>query len=301
MEIAERPDGSERDVARHKRRSRLIAAAVVISLGLVFELDAATGEAPVQHLYYVPIVLASVALSRYAGPIAACAAIVLYHLANPVLLTGGYREPDVVQIALFLGIGIVTAKLTADRRHLRRLSVTDDLTRLYNLRGFEDRLSNALRTMWTENKPLSMLVLDVDKLKSLNDTHGHVAGADAVRTVGQLIGAHLPQDAFACRFGGDEFVIALPGQGLEEAHATAETLRQAVQSVAPQLAGIAFPPATLSVSIGLACRRRFEGAGSNSSFAQAARGESLFRAAGQALYVAKSAGRNRISEAQADP
>ena len=301
MQFAGRPDGTDRDVARHKRRSRLIAVAVVVSLGLVFELDAATGEAPFQHLYYAPIVLAALALPRFAGPIAACAAIVLYHLANPVLLAGRYREPDIVQIALFLGIGIVTAKLTDDRRHLRRLSMTDDLTKLYNLRGFEDRLAKALRTMSTENRPLSMLVLDVDKLKSLNDTHGHVAGADAVRTVGRVIGAQLPPDAFACRFGGDEFVIALPARGLEEAHATAEALRQAVQSVAPKLAGIPFPPATLSISIGLACQQRFDGAGSNASSAHAASGESLFRAADQALYVAKSGGRNRISAAVSEP
>src|SRR3954471_8531240 len=120
-------------VQRNERRAWLIAAVVILLLALVFLLDAGTGSAPFQHLYYVPIVLAAVGLPRYAGAITAVVAAVLYHFANPALLSARYRESDLVQIALFLAIGIVTTKLAQDRQRLRRLSVTDDLTGLYNL------------------------------------------------------------------------------------------------------------------------------------------------------------------------
>ena len=288
------PTGARMDDERHQGRSRLIVVAVILSSALVFALDSGTGSAPFQHLYYVPIVVAALELPRYAGPITALAAIVLYHLANPALMAT-YREPDLVQIALFLAIGIVTTKLAQDRRHLRRLSVTDDLTGLYNLRGFEDRLTRAIRAARATNGAISLLVLDVDRLKSLNDTHGHRAGADAVRTVGGVIAAHLPDDAFACRFGGDEFVVALPDHGPDKALDAAETLRTAVHAAAPRLAGIAFPRETLSISIGLASQTRFDDADANVSPVDVELGESLFRAADQALYVAKSGGRNQVS------
>jgi GGDEF domain-containing protein len=198
---------------------------VLVLLGLIFKLDQSTGAAPIQHLYYLPIVIAGLWLPRYGGLVVGLAAVVLYHLANPILLASHYRESDIVQIVLFVGVGAVTAKLADDRRRLHRLAVTDDLTGLHNLRGFDARLIPSIRTASQAGTPVTLVVLDVDRLKSINDTHGHRAGADAVRAVGRIIGTWLPDGAFGCRFGGDEFVIALPGQELTTATATAEALR----------------------------------------------------------------------------
>ncbi len=117
------------------------------------------------------------------------------------------------------------AKLADDRRQLHRLAVTDDLTGLYNLRGFDAMLMPVIRTASQAGTPVTLVILDVDRLKSINDTHGHRAGADAVRSVGQIVGASLPDGAFGCRFGGDEFVIALPGHDVPAASGTAEVLR----------------------------------------------------------------------------
>lgn len=281
-------------------RSRpALIVVVLLSLGLIFKLDQATGAAPLQHLYYLPIVIAGVWLPRHAGFIVGLAAVVLYHLANPILLASRYREPDVVQIVLFLGVGVVTAMLADDRRRLHRLAITDDLTGLYNLRGFEAMLMPIIRTASPADTPVTLIVLDVDRLKSINDMHGHRAGADAVQNVGQLVGAWLPHRAFACRFGGDEFVIALPGQNLAAATERAEALRASVHATAPVLAGVPFPPGTLSISAGLACRTRFDRLPPDVDLS-AEMGESLFHAADQALYVAKAAGRNQIHAASAD-
>jgi two-component system cell cycle response regulator len=279
------------------RSTGWLVTIVVASLALIFKLDASTGAAPFQHLYYVPIILAGLGLARYSALLVSFAAIVLYHLANPTLLNANYKESDIVQIALYLATGIVTAKLAEDGRRFRRLAVTDDLTELYNLRGFEERLKVAIRSARETNTPIAMLVTDLDKLKALNDSHGHLAGADAVRTVGRLVGAHLPEDAFACRFGGDEFVIALPGQDLHAASATAENLRHAVEAAAPTLAEIPFPAGTLSVSIGLACLPHVIELMSRPAASDAEIGEALFQTADRALYVAKAAGRNRVRAA----
>ncbi len=265
-------------------------AVIVAALLLVFTLDRLTFSAPVQHLYYVPIILAGVSFRMRGSLIAAAAAIALYHFANPQLLTFQYGESDFVQVSLFIGVGIITAKLTSDAHRMRVLATTDDLTGLHNLRSFEARLRAMVRTSRETNAPVSMLVFDVDRLKSLNDQHGHLAGAEAVRTVGQIAAARLPPDAVASRYGGDEFVIALAGCPEPRARAIADDLRRAVRDTAPVLAGEPFPAATLSISVGIACRTF---AGSTTSDDEL--GEALFRAADAALYRAKNAGRDRVS------
>ena len=269
---------------------------------VVFALDRWTGAAPYQHLYYVPIVIAAVTLGRWAGPVTAVGAVVLYHLANPVLFSARYQESDLVQIALFLASGAVAAKLAHDARRLGRLAETDDLTGLYNLRGFDARMAGIVGTSRRTRTPVSVLVLDVDRLKSLNDTHGHRAGADAVRLVGQVLATCLPPDAVGCRFGGDEFVVALPGCDATAASDAADVLRTAVHGSAPMLADTRFPAMTLSISIGLACLSYDDGvvlgqwpAGDREA------AEILFRTADQALYTAKNTGRNRVTIGRGGP
>ena len=219
--------------------------------------------------------------------------MVLYHVANPSLLSSRYHESDVVQIVLFVVIGVITAQLAEDRRRLQRLAITDDLTGLLNLRGFEDRLADAVRSAREQDEPIAVLVLDVDRLKSINDTHGHRAGADSVKTVGRVIADVLPADAFACRFGGDEFVMALPHHDSAAAGKVAERVRCAVHATAPRLAGTPFPAGTLSVSIGVATHPRRDSRHVN-DWTDVRMGEALFRAADEALYRAKAAGRNQV-------
>ena len=274
----------------------VIAIVVAVCLAAGFAIDSATGAAPVQHLYYLPIVIAGLGFSwRYAGAVVGVMAVLLYHFANPALMAARYREPDVVQVILFIAIGIVTSMLADDRRRLRRLSETDDLTGLYNLRGFEARLRAMLRQSRIDGTPVALLVFDVDRLKSINDVHGHLAGADAVRTIGRIVAERMTGGAIGCRFGGDEFVVALPAHDENAAGDAAQTLRQAVFAAAPMLAGFAFPPGTLSISVGLACEPRRQPGPRESDEGIAA--QALFRAADQALYVAKGAGRNQVRTA----
>lgn len=102
--------------------SRQPAAAVILAtLFGVFILDRATGTAPVQHLYYLPIIYAAVVFRQSGGLGAAVAAIGLYHLANHAQLAKPYSELDVIQVILFMAVAIVAAKLTSNARRLRKI------------------------------------------------------------------------------------------------------------------------------------------------------------------------------------
>lgn len=272
------------------------AVVIVASLIGIFVLDATTGAAPAQHLYYLPIVFAGVTFRWQGGLGCALAAVVLYHLANPHPLTWRDEQPDALQIAVFLAAGMLSARLADDARRLRRVALTDDLTGLHNLRSFEERLRIMVRDARESGKPLSLLVLDLDRLKSLNDVYGHLAGAEAVRFVGRVLAEHVPPRAVACRYGGDEFVVALPASGEREATEVADTIARHVHAAAPVLAGVAHPSGTLSISVGIA-GRTFEKLPASTPASADQAGEQLFRDADAALYVAKNGGRNRISVA----
>jgi len=283
-------------VAVATRLSRTSAAALtIVSLLLVFALDRATDAAPVQHLYYLPIVLAGVVFRMRGGVLAGLSAILLYHLANPHMLTFRYEESDLIQIVLFLAVGVTTARLTDDADRLRRIALTDDLTGLHNLRSFEARLLDLVRTSRAERAPLALLVLDVDRLKSLNDGYGHLAGAEAVRMVGHIIGQRLPSVAVGCRYGGDEFVVAVPQSTAFEGHSLADELCRAVHDCAPVLAGHSFPAGTLSISVGVVSASFEHGSPAGDARRRDVEcGEAVFRAADAALYRAKAKGRNQV-------
>jgi diguanylate cyclase (GGDEF)-like protein len=274
--------------ARSPKRVYYVAI-IAASLILIALVDRGTGEVPFQHLYYIPIILAALEFGYSGGLIASLSSVLLYHLANPRLFSlQGLRQGDIVQIVLFFSVGLVAAKLTDDANRLHLLSVTDDLTGLHNLRSFESHLERLVSQAKKDRSVLSVLVLDVDRLKSINDNYGHLAGADVVRIVGQLIAQHVPARAVACRYGGDEFVVAVPDCRPEEVVEIAERLRQSVSNIQPVLATRPFPSGTLSISIGAASR--LIGRDADPTWA----GEELFRSADEALYRAKEMGRNGV-------
>lgn len=275
----------------HVGRNLILITAALLLIALI---DHATGDLPFQHLYYLPIIFSATRFGRRGALIVSLASVLLYHLANPRLLHLQQNEGDIVQVILFFSVGIIAAKLTDDSNRMRLLATTDDLTGLHNLRSFEAHIAAFINQARIDETPLSLLVLDLDRLKSVNDSFGHLAGAEAVRAVGQLIARHIPSNAVACRYGGDEFVIALPEQTIEQAIKLAEVLRQAVYNAQPTLRGRPFPAGTLSISVGVA-GRRVCGTGET-----AHESEALFHAADRALYSAKAQGRNKVWAADTD-
>jgi diguanylate cyclase (GGDEF)-like protein len=280
---------SETDGGRSSSRVArpLIVAVIILLLFAIAWLDYVTGTAPVEHLYYLPIILAAVTFDYTGGLTSAFAAIGFYHLANGHLRALRYGKSDFLQIALFLIVGIVTARLAGDRRVMTRLAHTDDLTGLHNLRSFESQLKKTIENEKVRKTATSMLVMDVDQLKLINENYGHLAGAEAVREVGQVISRCLDRDTIACRYGGDEFAVVIPADECAALDA-AERLRKAVENDTPFLVGRPFPAGTITVSIGVAIH--VPGNNRDSTLV----GEELFRAADRALYLAKQDGRNRV-------
>ncbi|MEC9250085.1 MAG: PleD family two-component system response regulator [Pseudomonadota bacterium] len=163
------------------------------------------------------------------------------------------------------------------------MAITDALTGLHNRRFIESRLRQAVDSANSGGAPVSVLLLDIDYFKRINDTHGHEAGDVVLKVFAERLTSQLRALDIAARFGGEEFVILMPGSGLAEAELAAERMRRNVANTPFKLAADLELPVT--VSIGLA---------------QASSGEvmeSLLRRADAALYQAKTDGRNRVQAA----
>ncbi|MCK9918657.1 PleD family two-component system response regulator [Microbacteriaceae bacterium K1510] len=162
------------------------------------------------------------------------------------------------------------------------MAITDALTGLFNRRYMETHLGSLTEQAASRGKPLSVLVLDIDFFKSVNDTHGHDAGDDVLREFALRIRKSIRNIDLACRYGGEEFVVVMPETDMAVAGMVAERLRRkvasepfAIQQGAAQL--------TVTLSIGIAA---FGGAGDDVA--------AMLKRADQALYRAKRDGRNRV-------
>jgi diguanylate cyclase (GGDEF)-like protein len=159
----------------------------------------------------------------------------------------------------------------------RRSAHTDSLTGLLNRRGLEERLDRELDGAQSDRRPLSLVVLDCDDFKDVNDRAGHELGDALLREIGLVLQAACPDGGSAARLGGDEFVVMLPGTDADAAYEMAEYLRTELDD---GLDNAGFP---LRLSAGLSTYP-YDGGGASQ----------LLRAADQALYQAKTNGKNRI-------
>lgn len=173
------------------------------------------------------------------------------------------------------------AEIESLNAQLREQAVRDPLTGLYNRRYFYETIEREVSASRRSALPLSLLAIDVDHFKQVNDAHGHAVGDAALLALAKVIGACIRAADMACRFGGEEFVIAMPGATLEVAERRAEDLRGRFS--ATPIATPARQPLRVTVSIGVAAMRVDSEAVS----------DALARA-DAALYEAKLAGRNRV-------
>lgn len=127
---------------------------------------------------------------------------------------------------------------------------TDPLTGLPSKRRFDQALEFAMEHCGHNSLPLSLLMMDMDGLKKINDTHGHLFGAYAIGETGKVIDGVLGGTGQACRFGGDEFSAFLPDHDIESATTLAEQIRLAVETAGLEKDGISLKP---TISIGVAC------------------------------------------------
>jgi two-component system cell cycle response regulator len=167
------------------------------------------------------------------------------------------------------------------------LAVVDALTGLNNRRYLETHLASSLDQAAHKGRPLSLMILDIDHFKSVNDTYGHDAGDEVLKVFSQRIKRVLRGADLVCRLGGEEFVVVMPDTPLNIAARVAERVRAAVEGEKFPIDPAATRTIPVTASIGLAER----GGDANA--------DALLRRADKALYASKTAGRNRVTAAAA--
>ncbi len=174
---------------------------------------------------------------------------------------------------------------SAERRMLKALAQTDALTGLANYRALTDRLEHEFRRASRYEYPVSVVSIDLDRLKEINDVFGHDTGNRAIVALAQFLADCLRDADFAARFGGDEFVVILPYQAPAEAAVFAERLRQGLRKLRVPGADPRLADLELTVSIGIAGEWRE---------ARKQSADALLQASDLALYEAKHQGRNQV-------
>jgi diguanylate cyclase (GGDEF)-like protein len=194
---------------------------------------------------------------------------------------------SVESVSLFAGkvaLGLTNLRM---REALRSQTVRDGLTGLFNRRYFDETLQRELAAARRVHAPVSVLMIDLDHFKRTNDTFGHAAGDEALRTVGRLLRSAFRESDVVCRYGGEEFAVILPNADVHDAYARAESFRKQIELT--ELGGASRTLGPVSTSIGLASSAEFESP------------QQLLHAADCALYQAKEIGRNTTCVSTAHP
>ena len=164
---------------------------------------------------------------------------------------------------------------------LQDMASHDPLTQVFNARAYYSACEQQIAQSQRSGQPFSVLFIDLDHFKSINDTHGHAAGDEVLRTVAQTLAGQLRRSDLLGRIGGEEFSVFLPQTALAGALEVAESLRLALQECHPDIGSTRL---NITASIGVACR--------NSGTQNI---QTIQQRADEAMYEAKKAGRNRVS------
>lgn len=193
-------------------------------------------------------------------------------------------EPEAVYESLFKVV-LLDMIITLEAYHygkyrlqeeLKRAMVTDDLTGTYNRRKFEELMGFEIDRSRRRKSPLTMLMLDIDHFKLVNDTYGHHVGDEVLKGLAQVVGDQLREGDFLIRFGGEEFVVFLPDASLVSGVEVAERIRAKVEAHSFGEAG------QVTISLGAAALEPYD------------TGVSFLERVDAKLYEAKEGGRNQV-------
>jgi len=191
----------------------------------------------------------------------------------------GNEKRLMTAVAEHLSLAFANLKL---QESLRQQAVHDSLTGLYNRRYMMDMLEREVRRAVRSQTSVGVIMLDMDHFKNINDNYGHECGDVVLQEVGRFLQTHVRQEDIVCRYGGEEFIVIMPGTALDVCKNRARSLWDGIKNIQVQVEG--YTISHLSVSIGIAMS-------SNENITDASE---LLRMADAALYKAKEKGRDTI-------
>ena len=209
----------------------------------------------------------------------------------------GYSQEDRNLLEIFAGYISISIQNVLDGRQAQEIAKRDNLTGLYNDRYLHIALADTIHRCRDEGVDLSLLFLDLDYFKHVNDTHGHLAGSQVLREVGHLLRRGMKRfGGISARYGGDEFVLLLPGSDLDAAIDAAEEIRAEIVATTFCAGPGDIQPDPLSLkgitcSIGVATLQQHI----EPDLSLEAAKSTLLRLADAAMYVAKETGRNKTA------
>lgn len=208
-----------------------------------------------------------------------------------LLIERGANEPfepeELKRAAEFLNLAVSATDEALDQAELKRKAEIDQLTGLFNRRAGDAVLGEAMTRAISDRRPLSLLFVDLDHFKQINDRHGHPVGDDCLRASAEAIRRQLGEHDTAVRYGGEEFLVVLPGHQPEQARQVGERIRLAIAQLRVDGEN---GPVRFSVSIGVAARQAGEDVP-----------QPVVERADRALYAAKRNGRNQVHVASSLP
>ena len=251
---------------------------------------------PLLNTYLLPVITSALTLGKVTtlievALIAACQVFLGGSFSVDKLWSLAFLGGFAAQIAPVILVAYIVTMFSADIRYglskAKLLSETDELTGLLNMRGFSIAANRLFGQALRYSRAASVLMIDSDNLKGVNDTHGHEAGNRLLRQLTRLVRAELRYTDVPARYGGDEFIVLLPETPPKGAMEVAGRIRDSVASVPLELDG---KRVTCTVSIGIAGHP----ADGNTLDAVVARAD-------RAMYQAKQQGRNRVVQFEAAP
>lgn len=260
----------------------ILTLAVVIITGNV--------TSPVKILLLIPVIISATTYGKLMGTTTASAGgfFLLFNSLTSSTLEGPNKifEADLIITGVMLLTGWLIGGLTDIEKEVRvklaDLANRDDLTNLFNHRYFQENLRRLMSEAKANQKPLSLVMLDIDLFKVYNDTYGHPQGDEAIKAVGNILTKSISPPAFASRYGGEEFVLVLPEIKSKQAKKIAESISRQIEEY-PFYGVEAMPLKKLTASFGVA------------SFPEHANEpEELIKLADEALYKAKFMQKERV-------
>jgi len=247
-------------------------------------------DSPLLNLYLLVIIASALTLGKLMTMlqlllIVSCYVYMMHSMMGSQLFSVAVISTLMTNFAPFLLVAYLTTMLSTDLRLAKKMvlrrSETDELTGAMNSRGFNRSLAQTVSKADRYARPFSLIVIDADNLKQVNDSFGHVAGDRLIREIVDTIQPLLRESDTLARYGGDEFVVILPETGSVRAKAVAERIREAI---ADSTCAVNMPAYETTVSIGIATFPEHTSVPSK-----------VFERADEALYQSKSDGRNKIT------